>query len=152
MLSCYSEWFETYISNHSDAVCTNSLCPDCEAKAGEKYAKILEDYMNQEEAFLEENISVQQVSKTLESPHHLSMTINIEFEQNFYNYVNCHRIRYAENLLVNPDGSEEPILMIAYRSGFQSKTAFNKIFKSFTGTTPSEYRKVNCQKFDKVLD
>ena len=151
----YWESIETYISNNSDAVCTNSLCPDCEAKAGEKYAKVnlpeetrikyakkLEDYMNQEQAFLEENISIHKISETLDiPPHHLSMTINIEFEQNFYNYVNRYRIKYAEKLLKQSVESEEPILMIAYRSGFQSKTAFNKVFKSFTGMTPSKYRK-----------
>ncbi len=162
----YWESIEIYISNHSDAICTNSLCPDCEAKAGEKYAKItlpeearikyakkLEDYMNQEQAFLEENISVHQVSKELNIlPHHLSITINIEFEQNFYNYVNSYRIRYAEKLLINPERNEESILMIAYRSGFQSKSAFNKAFKSLSGMTPSEYRKHNSQKFDEVFD
>lgn len=69
------------------------------------------------------------------------MTINIEFQQNFYNYVNQHRIKYAENMLKDPEESEESILMIAYNSGFQSKTSFNKAFKSINGLTPSEYRK-----------
>ena len=159
----YWESIEIYISNHSDAICTDSICPDCEAKAGEQYAKVnlpdetrikyaktLEDYMDKEQAFLEEDLSVLLISKELDiSPHHLSMTINIEFGQNFYNYVNRHRIRYAEKLLSAPQESEESILMIVYRSGFQSKTAFNKAFKSLTGTTPSEYRKVNSSNLTK---
>lgn len=106
-----------------------------------KYAKKLETFMLQEQAFLNENISIHQVSKELNIPqHHLSITINIEFEQNFYNYVNCHRIRYAEDLLKDPEKNEESILMIACLSGFQSKSSFNKFFKSFYGMTPSKYR------------
>ena len=153
----YWESIEIYISNHSDAICTDSLCPDCVARAGEKYAKVnlpdetrkeyaktLEDYMNQKQAFLEETLSVHQVSKELNiPPHHLSMTINIEFEQNFYNYVNRHRIRYAEKLLNDPEKNEESILMIACLSGFQSKSSFNKAFKYLNDMTPSEYRKVH---------
>lgn len=128
-----------------------------EEKPGEKYAKInlpdetrkkyakkLETFMLQEQAFLNENISVRQVSEKLNIPqHHLSITINTEFEQNFYNYVNCHRIKYAEDLLKDPEKNEEPILMIAYLSGFQSKSSFNKFFKSINGMTPSRYRKVH---------
>ncbi len=151
------ESIEIYISNHSDAILTHGLCPDCEAKEGKKYAKvslpddtrikyakILEDYMNQKQAFLEENISVRQVSKELNiPPHYLSMTINIEFDQNFYNFVNRYRIRYAETLLKDPEESEETILMIAHRSGFKSKTSFNKVFKFLNIMTPKEYRKVH---------
>ena len=41
----------------------------------------------------------------------------------------------------DPEERKESILMIAYNSGFQSKTSFNKAFKSFNGMTPTEYRK-----------
>ncbi|MCK5263116.1 MAG: helix-turn-helix transcriptional regulator, partial [Gammaproteobacteria bacterium] len=156
----YWENIETYISNHSDAVCTDSLCPVCEAKAGQKYLKVnlpdetrleyakkLEDYMLQEQAFRDDDISVAKVSEELNIPtHHLSITINIEFEQNFYNYVNNHRIRYAEGLLKDPEKNKESILMIASRSGFQSKSSFNKAFKSLVDMTPSEYRKLHASK------
>ena len=156
----YWESIETYISNHSDAVCTDSLCPVCEAKAGQKYlktnlpdktrleyAKKLEDYMLQQQAFRDDDISVAKVSEELDIPsHHLSITINIEFEQNFYTYVNNHRIRYAEGLLKDPDKNKESILMVASLSGFQSKSSFNKAFKSLVDMTPSEYRKLHAAK------
>ena len=157
----YWESIETYISNHSDAVCTDSLCPVCEVKAGQKYLKInlpdetrieyakkLEDYMLQKQAFRrDDDFSVATVSEKLNIPiHHLSITINIEFEQNFYNYVNNHRIRYAGELLKDPKESKKSILMIASLSGFNSKSSFNKAFKSLNGMTPSEYRKAHGSK------
>ncbi len=69
------------------------------------------------------------------------MTINIEFNKNFYNYINYHRIRYAEKFLKDHNKKDETILTIAYNSGFQSKTSFNNYFKKINGMTPSEYRK-----------
>lgn len=107
-----------------------------------KYSRLIEDSMLEKQAYLDEDLSVSRLSKKLDIPsHHLSMTINTEFNQNFYNYINRHRIEYAENLLKDPEEIEESILMIAYRSGFKSKASFNKAFKSITEMTPSAYRK-----------
>ncbi len=150
----YWESIETYITNHSEATITDSICPDCGAKAEGKYAKVnlptdereiyakrLDAYMVEKEAFLDEGVCVRQVAEELDiPPHHLSMTINIEFEQNFYNFVNHYRVKYAEKLLQDPGESNESILMIGFTSGFQSKTSFNKAFKTLNGMTPSEYR------------
>jgi AraC-like DNA-binding protein len=127
----------------SDKKYANVNLPD---RTRRQYVEKLEGYMMNNQAFLDENISVPQISKVLNIPrHHLSMTINIEFKQNFYSYVNCHRIKYAENLLKDPVKREESILMIAFSSGFQSKTSFNKAFKSLNRMTPSEYRQINCK-------
>jgi AraC-like DNA-binding protein len=110
-----------------------------------KYASQLERYMTEEQAYLDEDISVGQIAETLDIPqHHLSMTINIEFGQNFYNYVNGHRTHHATALLVDPAQQGESILNIAFSSGFQSKTAFNKAFKTMHDMTPTEYRRTHA--------
>jgi len=105
------------------------------------YARILEEYMQREQVFLDEKISILQISEELNIPnHHLSMTINVELNMNFFNYINRYRIKYSEGLLKDPKEKEESILSIAYRSGFQSKSSFNRVFKSLNEMTPSEYR------------
>ena len=87
-----------------------------------EYAQKLENYMNDKQAYLNEKISVYFLAKELNIPqHHLSITINMEFGKNFYNYINQQRIKYAERLLKDSEDPES-ILVIAYNSGFQSKT------------------------------
>jgi len=54
-----------------------------------------------------------------------------------------HHIKYGEALLKDPEKNEESISATAYLSGFQSKSSFNKAFKSLIGMTPSEYRKTH---------
>ena len=55
----------------------------------------------------------------------------------FYKYVNQSRITYAKNLLLDPHIS---ITDVALASGFSSISAFNRMFRSLTGYTPSEFR------------
>ncbi len=106
-----------------------------------KYAEILKKHMKEQQSYLNENISIPQLSKELNIPHYyLSMTINIEFNTNYYGYINSLRIKHAEELLRDPKENNESILMIAYRAGFQSKTTFNRVFKTIHHKTPKEYR------------
>lgn len=57
-----------------------------------------------------------------------------------YQYLIQKRIAYAEHLLIEPGIS---ITDVAMRSGFNSISTFNRIFKSAKGCTPSEYRNLN---------
>ncbi len=62
------------------------------------------------------------------------------FKQNsgvsFFEYLNKVRIKKAEALLIH---SAKPITEIALESGFQSIVTFNRVFKKYTKTTPTEY-------------
>lgn len=57
---------------------------------------------------------------------------------NFIDYLNELRIRKAKEMLLEP-GSR--IQDIARRSGYQNMNSFNRMFKKFSGVTPSEFRK-----------
>lgn len=57
-----------------------------------------------------------------------------------YDYIIQKRIAYAEKLLIEPDLS---ITEVSMRSGFNSLSTFNRIFKSAKNCTPSEYKKLN---------
>ena len=59
--------------------------------------------------------------------------------QNLADYLNQKRMRHADRLMRElPHYSIEAIMQDC---GYQSKTTFNRVFKDYYGTTPSDYRK-----------
>ncbi len=106
-----------------------------------EYLKKIEEYFVLRKPFLEETISLSEISSKIGIPsHHFSMTINIEKNQNFHNFINYYRIEEAKKILENKKYSDTTILDIAYKSGFQSKSVFNRVFKQITGKSPKDYR------------
>jgi AraC-like DNA-binding protein/ligand-binding sensor protein len=57
---------------------------------------------------------------------------------NFTEYLSQLRIEKAKNLLMNPNLR---VSEIAYETGFQSLTHFNRVFKRIAGQSPTTYRK-----------
>lgn len=53
-------------------------------------------------------------------------------------YVNSRRLKYAKKLLRS---TNDPVIEIAARAGFNNVTYFNRLFKRHCGMTPTEYRK-----------
>lgn len=78
-------------------------------------------------------------------PRELSVLLNSHYQQNFFEFINRHRIAEAQRLLSSPECAQETILDIIYRSGFNSQSAFHRFFKRIVGVTPSEYRKQTLQ-------
>lgn len=58
----------------------------------------------------------------------------------YYNYLNKHRIMYAEKLLIDPNLS---VTEVAMRSGFVSLATFNRLFKAYKKCTPTEYKNLH---------
>jgi len=100
--------------------------------------------MNREKPFLNSNLTLNQLSDILSvTPHNLSEVINTRLKQNFFDFINTYRIEQVKTDLKNPDKMHLKVLAIAYDAGFNSKTAFNTIFKKTTGKTPSQYRQTS---------
>ena len=57
--------------------------------------------------------------------------------QTFHAYLSRVRVGHAEELLA---GSDLPVTEVAYSSGFSSLKTFNRLFRTYTGTSPSRYR------------
>lgn len=74
------------------------------------------------------------------SKYHFSRLFTEYTGHTFCDYINHRRIKSAEILLSN---SELSITEIAMQSGFSSIATFNRLFKSFKGCSPSEYRNLN---------
>jgi AraC-like DNA-binding protein len=107
----------------------------------------LYEYIKQEEKpYLNEKISLTEVSKLLEIvPQQLSQVINEKTNYNFNDFINFHRIVESKRLLTSPSFSKLTIDAIAQKAGFNSKSAFYTAFKKHTGMTPKEFIGSNSQ-------
>lgn len=97
--------------------------------------------MKEKKYYLDRDLSVYDLSElTGISRHHITQILNEEYGHNFYTFINEFRLKEAAERLRSHQYRNYTILAIAYDSGFNSKSAFNKVFKDVMGMTPSEYR------------
>lgn len=83
-----------------------------------------------------ENITLKGMAEALGyEPHYISRYFHSRIHMNFAKYVNWYRVNMATELLRN---TELPVTEIAMKSGFQSIRNFNRVYREFTGNTPSE--------------
>lgn len=102
----------------------------------------LKKYMTDEKPFLNPDLKIQDISKEINVPvRELSVLINHQLGQHFYDFVNTYRIENAMEILKDSSKSKVTILEILYEVGFNSKSSFNTAFKKQTGNTPTAYRK-----------
>lgn len=95
--------------------------------------------LNQNDIFLENELTLREFSTHLnENMHHVSQVINQDFGKSFYDLINEKRIDKAKQLLKSEKQSS--IIDIAFKSGFNSKSTFNYVFKREVGLTPGKYR------------
>lgn len=102
----------------------------------------LKRYMETNKPYLREELSLPELASMLSlSTNQLSHLINETLHSSFYMFVNGYRIKEVKQKLKDPAFDHYSILGIAFDSGFNSKSTFNKFFKEETGLTPSQYRK-----------
>lgn len=111
-------------------------------KEAELFKERILAYMENEKPYLDRELSILDMSAALEIPRHfITEVINTELGKNFYFLINEYRIEEFKSRIHSPKYKNLTILAVAYDSGFNSKSAFNKVFKEMTGLTPSEYVK-----------
>jgi AraC-like DNA-binding protein len=102
----------------------------------------LKRHMIIEKPFLNSSITIHDISSAIEVPvRDLSLLINHNLEQHFYDFINSYRIEYAMVVLKDSSKSRLTISEILYEAGYNSKSSFNSAFKKHTGSTPTQYRK-----------
>jgi len=109
-----------------------------------KYSKAIEDYVNSKKPYLNPTLTLGQLSESTGIPEkYISQAINQHWKQNFYTYINSHRIEEAKKLLTTKNPQKFTMFGIACDSGFNSKTVFYEAFKRHVGMTPTDFRKRN---------
>ncbi len=106
-------------------------------KSKNRYIRQAKEYISQHCS--DSDLSLSKVAAYIGiNPNYLSRLFYSSGEENFIDTLNLYRIENAK-LLLRQTGI--PIKEIGFKTGFNSMQSFNRVFKKFTGTTPSQYRK-----------
>ncbi len=94
--------------------------------------------MRAQQVFKDPDLSLNRLARKLGIPaRKISSAVNQTHNENISKVINAYRIEYAKTLLKQ---SDDTITDIFLKSGFQTKSNFNREFSRITGQTPSEFR------------
>jgi AraC-like DNA-binding protein len=100
--------------------------------------------MEEQRLYLNPNLKVSDIATALGTNRNsISSCINSQRDCTFPQFVNTYRVAHAQELLRN-----QPDLKIAdvcLASGFSSEASFYRIFKTVSGTTPTDWRAQTSQ-------
>lgn len=100
----------------------------------------LKQLMQKQEVYKNPELSLGELAEQLNvHPNYLSQVINEKTEKNFYQYINKLRVEAFLQVAAMPHKQHYSLLALAFECGFNSKSTFNKYFKTVMGETPSEY-------------
>lgn len=107
--------------------------------AQQKHQALLE-LMVVKKPYLNPKLTLIELAQQMDiSPNHMSQIINQCEQKNFHDFVNQYRVEeFIQRAQSNNNFS---LLAHALDSGFNSKSAFNSVFKKQQGLTPSQYIK-----------
>ncbi len=129
---------ETYVTARKQEKYAGSALNEADVQL---YFEKLTTYMATEKPYLDPELRLQQLAEKLDiQPHHLSRVINEKVGKNFFDFVNSYRIEEVKAKIADPDFRVFSLLGIAFESGFNSKSAFNRVFKKITNVTPTQYK------------
>ncbi|WP_347218665.1 helix-turn-helix domain-containing protein [Chryseobacterium sp.] len=105
------------------------------------YERLVERMLH-ERLYKDPELSLNHVAQLLDvHPNILSQTINSVENKNFYDYINRQRIEEFKRIASLPENQKYTILSLAFESGFNSKTSFNRNFKKYMNCSPREFLK-----------
>ena len=100
------------------------------------------DLMESAKPYREGRLTLAQLAALLDiSPNYLSQVINEQMGRNFHDFINAYRVKDAQQRLL--EEPERTVLDIALDAGFNSKSAFYKVFKQHCNMTPLQFQREN---------
>lgn len=102
----------------------------------------LDQLLNKEKIFAIPDLTLQELSNKMQiKSASLSGFFSTSLGRNFNEVINEYRVEEVKRLMRDPNTDPKATLMeLAYRSGFNSKATFNRIFKEMTGMTPKAFK------------
>lgn len=104
----------------------------------EKINPLVENIKNYILSNIEFDINITHISKVFHyNEMYLGRLFKKETGQTVCDYVNKKRVEIAKRMLLD---TNEKIIAISEKTGFNNVTYFNRVFKKLTGKTPMQYR------------
>ncbi|MEM9836152.1 MAG: helix-turn-helix domain-containing protein [Bacteroidota bacterium] len=101
----------------------------------------IQSAMEEERYFLDPSLTLASFAEQLNQPARLvSQHINQGLSLSFIDFVNQYRVNAFKQHLMDGDLDHLSLLGIAFESGFNSKSTFNRVFRKMTGESPSAYK------------
>jgi AraC-like DNA-binding protein len=98
--------------------------------------------MRDSKIYCDPNLTINDLSDAVSIPvRKLSQIIKIQYQKNFYEFINSYRIEEAKRMLKSQEYRYRTIMEVYIEAGFNSKSVFNEFFKNIVNMTPSEYKK-----------
>ena len=102
----------------------------------------LNKLMNEDKVYLDNELTLVHLSKKLNtSTNKLSWLLNTVYNSTFYDFINTYRVKAFISKLEQDEHKIKTLLSLSMEVGFNSKSTFNKAFKSVHNETPSSYIK-----------
>ncbi|AXT51680.1 AraC family transcriptional regulator [Aquimarina sp. BL5] len=102
----------------------------------------LEHLLIVDKVYLNPNLTLRKLAAELKvSSNDLSWFLNKIHKCNFYEYINKYRLQEFIAKIQKGEHEQHTILALSFDSGFNSKSTFNKAFKTILEDTPSNYIK-----------
>lgn len=102
--------------------------------------RLIQQVIRERKLYLDPNLKLENCAKKLHVPaRKLSVVINEITGESFSHLLNKYRIEEAKEMLLSAEDNST-IENIYLHAGFNSRSTFNRVFKSITGNTPGEYR------------
>jgi AraC-like DNA-binding protein len=112
-----------------------------DARSKEIHTELLQ-LIESNKPYMEEDLTLFSLAAMMKiPPNHLSQVINMCEHRNFFDFINYYRVEEIKKIIHSDKYKNFSLLGIGFECGFNSKAAFNRAFKKFTGQTPSEFKK-----------
>jgi AraC-like DNA-binding protein len=106
----------------------------------EVVSKRLETYLSDHHPYLKKGYSINELASEIAvSPKLLSLFLNVHLGQNFFDFINCKRVKYLANCLDEETLRNKTLETIADEIGFNNRTSFVNAVKKHAQMTPSNY-------------
>lgn len=105
-----------------------------------RVAKALTDAMEQQKIYLNPDLDLATVVAFVGSDQRtVSHVLNKHFGKSFNAFINDYRIEQVKRLMADPASRQLTLSGIAFESGFNSQSTFQRVFKQSTSLSPKAY-------------